>query len=35
MACDIRFASLERAIFAQIEVGTGLTSIGGAAEPGV
>src|SRR5271155_3175557 len=32
LACDIRFASLERAIFAQIEVGTGLIPIGGAAE---
>jgi enoyl-CoA hydratase/carnithine racemase len=32
LACDIRFASRERAIFAQIEVGTGLLAIGGAIE---
>lgn len=32
LACDIRFASLERAIFAQIEVGTGLIPIGGAVD---
>jgi enoyl-CoA hydratase/carnithine racemase len=32
LACDIRFASLERAIFTQIEVGTGLISIGGAVD---
>ena len=32
LACDIRFASRERAIFAQLEVGTGLLAIGGAIE---
>jgi len=32
LACDIRFASLERATFAQIEVGTGLIPIGGAVD---
>jgi enoyl-CoA hydratase/carnithine racemase len=32
LACDIRFASLERGIFAQIEVGTGLIPIGGAVD---
>ena len=32
LACDIRFASRERAIFAQLEVGTGLLPIGGAIE---
>lgn len=30
LSCDIRFASRERAIFAQIEVGTALLAIGGA-----
>jgi enoyl-CoA hydratase/carnithine racemase len=32
LACDIRFASRERAVFAQLEVGTGLLAIGGAIE---
>jgi enoyl-CoA hydratase/carnithine racemase len=32
LACDIRFASRERAIFAQLEVGTALLAIGGAIE---
>ncbi|HXL83070.1 MAG TPA: enoyl-CoA hydratase/isomerase family protein [Casimicrobiaceae bacterium] len=32
LACDIRFASLERAIFAQIEVGAGLIPGGGGLE---
>lgn len=32
LACDIRFASRERAIFAQLEAGAGLVAIGGAIE---
>ncbi len=32
LACDMRFASRERAIFAQLEVGTALLAIGGAIE---
>lgn len=32
LACDIRFASREKAIFAQLEAGTGLLAIGGAIE---
>ena len=32
LACDIRFASRERAVFAQLEAGTGLLAIGGAIE---
>jgi enoyl-CoA hydratase/carnithine racemase len=32
LACDVRFASRERAILAQIEVGTALLAIGGAIE---
>lgn len=32
LACDLRFASLEKAIFAQVEVGSGLIPGGGAIE---